>query len=157
MAKASSKRSAGILLYRIRNDKPEVFLVHPGGPFWKKKDAGAWSIPKGEYTIGEEPIDAAKREFNEETGIELEGNFLVLSPVKLKSGKVIDAWAVEQDVDPAEIKSNFFDMEWPPKSGKMQSFPEVDSAAWFSVEEAMEKINEAQKKFIEELIKKLKS
>ncbi|GAA3986592.1 NUDIX domain-containing protein [Mucilaginibacter dorajii] len=145
------KQSAGILLYRKSDDQLQVFLVHPGGPFWKNKDEGSWSIPKGEYESDEEPLDAAKREFYEETGQYIDGEFLALSSIKLKSGKLIQAWAVEGDIDPHRIKSNLFEMEWPPKSGKKQSFAEVDRGDWFSVEEAKVKMNAAQVALLDEL------
>jgi predicted NUDIX family NTP pyrophosphohydrolase len=128
--------------------------VHPGGPFFSKKDLGAWSIPKGEYE-DEEPLTAARREFTEELGSEINGQFIPLSPVKQKSGKIVHAWAVESDFDNKEFRSDIFTMEWPPKSGKMQEFPEVDRAEWFAVDNAKEKINEAQKALIEELEAKL--
>lgn len=145
-----AKKSAGLLVYRIHNGKPQVFLVHPGGPFWAKKDAGAWSIPKGEFA-DEDPLVAAKREFLEETGITIDGEFKALKQVTQKSGKLVHAWAVEADLDPSQVKSNTFEIEWPPKSGKMREFPEVDRAAWFGLEEALEKINPAQAGFIREL------
>lgn len=144
------KKSAGILLYRIHHNISEVLLVHPGGPFWAKKDLGVWSIPKGEFEPGENPLDAAKREVEEETGIKVEGPFIELTPVKLKSGKLIYAWAVQGDVDIANISSNEFEMEWPPKSGKKKSFPEIDKAAWFTLPEAKNKINGGQAPLIEE-------
>ncbi len=137
-------KSAGILLYRFRNKETEVFLVHPGGPFWAKKDSGAWSIPKGELNEEENPLDAAKREFKEETGCIASGNFTALTPVKQKAGKIISAWALEMDIDPADIKSNMFEIEWPPKSGKRKSFPEVDRAMWFGIDAAKGKINAGQ-------------
>src|SRR5579862_6732951 len=121
-----SKQSAGILLYRKVEGQLEVFLIHPGGPYFKNKDEGAWSIPKGEFVEGEEALDAAKREFEEETGQKIEGNFTALKPIVQKSGKKVFAWAVEGDIDPDTIKSNEFEIEWPPKSGKKQSFAEVD-------------------------------
>ena len=130
-----------------------MLLAHPGGPFWKNKDAGAWSVVKGEYNDDEEPLTAAKREWQGETGLKLAGKFIALTPVRQKSGKAIIAWAVETDLDPAAIKSNNFEIEWPPKSGKKQSFPEIDRAAWFSIKEAKEKINPAQVALIEELMK----
>jgi len=149
-----SRQSAGILVYRIENDVLEVFLVHPGGPVWAKKDSGAWSIPKGEF--GEEDaFAAAKREFEEETGMSIEGEAIALSPRKLKGGKIIYAWAVEGAVDPAGVRSNLFEMEWPPRSGRRQNFPEIDRAAWFPVDEALQKINPGQAGFIEELAAKL--
>lgn len=148
------KKSAGILVYRFR-DQPEVFLVHPGGPFWARKDAGAWTIPKGEFDE-EDPLTAAQREFREETGLSIGGEFRSLAPVTLKSGKIVHAWAVQADLDPAQVQSNTFEMEWPPKSGKKQEFPEVDRAGWFSLKEGMEKINPAQAGFIRELARVLK-
>jgi predicted NUDIX family NTP pyrophosphohydrolase len=146
-----SKQSAGILAYRLNNEVLEVFLVHPGGPLWAGKDLGAWSIPKGEFEE-EDPLSAARREFAEETGIQVEGDFLALSPQKQKGGKVVSAWAVEADFDASEMRSNTFEMEWPPRSGRRQSFPEVDRGAWFSVEEALRKINPAQAGFLDELV-----
>lgn len=148
-----AKKSAGILLYRIGNKDPEVFLVHPGGPFWAKKDDGAWSIPKGEFEDDEEPLAAAKREFEEETGIKVSGEFIELSPIKQKSGKIVYAWAVEGNIDPAKIKSNEFEIEWPPRSGTMKTFPEIDRAEWFYLNEAKKKIIESQANFIEALKK----
>jgi predicted NUDIX family NTP pyrophosphohydrolase len=143
------KLSAGILLYRRRSGMLEIFLVHPGGPYWSKKDLGAWSIPKGEYDAGEDPLSAAKREFQEETGfVPTAGELNSLSEIKLASGKVVTAWAVEGDGDADAIRSNMFSMEWPPKSGKMQEFPEVDRAAWFTLPEANEKIHPAQREFL---------
>jgi predicted NUDIX family NTP pyrophosphohydrolase len=152
-----SKKSAGILPWRFNKKKLEVLLAHPGGPFWKNKDLGAWSIVKGEYNDDEEPLSAAKREWQEETGIKVSGKFLALQPVRQKSGKEILAWAVEADIDPTQIESNTFEMEWPPKSGRKQSFPEIDKAEWFTVEEAREKMNPAQVKLVEELISLLES
>ncbi len=140
-----AKCSAGILAYRMHHQQLQVLLVHPGGPFYLKKDAGVWSIPKGEYGVGEDPLTVAKREFREETGNEISTTqFLTLGEVKLKSGKVIIAWGIQADFDQCFISSNTFEMEWPPKSGKMQSFPEVDKAEWFSIEEAEVKIHTAQ-------------
>lgn len=146
-----AKQSAGILVYRINNKALQCFLVHPGGPFWKNKDAGAWSIPKGEFLDDEDALTAAKREFVEETGQSISGNFIKLNPAKLKSGKTVHAWAVEGDVDADNIKSNTFSLEWPPKSGKMIEVEEVDKAAWFDAATAKVKINPAQKAFIDEL------
>jgi len=148
------RKSAGILVYRQKRGFNEVFLVHPGGPFWRNKDKGAWSIPKGEF-IEEEPLAAAKREFEEETGKDITGNFIELQPIKQKAGKVVYAWAVEGDIDEATIVSNTFNVEWPYKSGKWERFPEVDKAGWFNFEEAKEKINEAQVGFIVDLADKL--
>jgi predicted NUDIX family NTP pyrophosphohydrolase len=148
-----SKQSAGILLYRNINKQLEIFLVHPGGPFFKNKDDGSWSIPKGEFLDEEDPLAAAKREFAEETGQKItEGNFIKLSPVKLKSGKIVHAWAIAGDIDHETIVSNLFEMEWPPKSGKQASFPEIDRAAWFDADVAKIKINPSQVALIEELV-----
>lgn len=151
-----AKKSAGILLFRAKNGQLEFFLVHPGGPFWKNKDVGAWSIPKGEFSDDENGLDAARREFKEETGNEAWGSFIPLSPVKLKSGKSVFAWAVEGDLDAAAFRcETFLDVEWPPRSGKSISIPEVDKGEWFSTADAKEKINPAQVPLIDELIKKL--
>ena len=148
-----AKQSAGLLMYRIRDGEPEVFLVHPGGPFWAKKDKGAWSIPKGEYADDEDPLAAAKREFKEETGIEPgDGPFTPLHPMKQKGGKLVNAWAFQGDCDPASIRSNTFTMEWPPRSGRKASFPEVDRAAWFTLETGREKILQGQIGFLEQLL-----
>jgi predicted NUDIX family NTP pyrophosphohydrolase len=146
-----SKKSAGILVFRIRNKKPEIFLMHPGGPYWAKKDLGAWSIPKGEIGEDEDEEEAARREFEEETGIQLNGKLIPLKHVKQKSGKTVVAWAAEQDIDVSNIKSNQFEMEWPPRSGKYQQFPEMDRAEWFSVSDAKEKIISGQAGLIGEL------
>ncbi|MES2274641.1 MAG: NUDIX domain-containing protein [Bacteroidota bacterium] len=146
------KQSAGILAYRIKNKTLQVFLVHPGGPFWKSKDAGAWSVPKGEFLDDEDALLAAKREFLEETGQSIEGDFIKLNPVKLKSGKTIHTWAMEGEVDENNIVSNTFQLEWPPKSGKMIEIPEVDKGDWFDVETAKMKISPAQAALIDELI-----
>lgn len=148
-----AKQSAGILLYRFRDNQLQVFLIHPGGPFFSKKDNGSWSVPKGEFNNDEKPLDAAKREFMEETGQPIEGKFLELEPVIQKAGKKVYAWAVEGNIDHKAIVSNLFEMEWPPRSGKKQTFPEVDKASWFDVEEAKAKINVAQFGFVEELIR----
>jgi len=145
------KRSAGLLLYRLREGALEVFLVHPGGPFWAKKDIGAWSIPKGEIDEGEDPLEAARREFEEETGFRPEGAFRELKPVRQRSGKIVHAWAVEGDCDDAVIRSNTFPLEWPPRSGRWIDVPEVDRAGWFDLDAAMEKILEAQRVLLEEL------
>jgi predicted NUDIX family NTP pyrophosphohydrolase len=150
------KKSAGILLYRLNNKIIEFFLVHPGGPFFIKKDLGSWSIPKGEFTETEKAFDAAKREFKEETGIDLNGNAIELSPIKQKSGKQVFAWAIEGDLDPQKISSNTFSLEWPPKSGKFRDYPEIDKGEWFNYLSAKQKINPAQILFIDELVKKLK-
>lgn len=147
----SSKQSAGILLFRKNDGDLEVFLVHPGGPFWKNKDEGVWSIPKGELNENEESLPAAIREFFEETGVLLSGDFIPLNPVRLKSGKKVFAWALEKDIDAENIFSNNCEMEWPPKSGSMQSFPEVDRGEWLTVSQAKKKINTGQTAFITEL------
>jgi predicted NUDIX family NTP pyrophosphohydrolase len=147
----AAKRSAGILLYRRRAGELEVFLAHPGGPFWKNKDLGAWTIPKGEIGDTEDPLDAARREFAEEIGVTLEGEFVPLTPVRQKGGKVVQAWAVEGDCDAASIRSNTFSMEWPPKSGKRAEFAEVDRAGWFSIAEAKGKILASQQPLLDEL------
>jgi len=144
------KTSAGILLYRFNNEL-QVFLVHPGGPFWKNKDEGAWSIPKGEYTEEEDALQAAIREFEEETGVLVTGNFISLNAVRLKSGKWVKAWALKKDIDPASIKSNTFLLEWPPRSGKKIEVPEIDKGAWFNIDEAKQKINTGQLPLLEEL------
>jgi predicted NUDIX family NTP pyrophosphohydrolase len=138
-------------MYRYRDDSLEVLLVHPGGPFWKGKDERAWSIPKGEYQQDEEPLEAAKREFWEETGIGAEGLFSPLSTLKQPGGKKITAWAFEGDCDASSVKSNTFSMEWPPRSGKQAEFPEVDKAAWFAVNEARDKLVKGQVAFVDEL------
>jgi predicted NUDIX family NTP pyrophosphohydrolase len=137
-------------MYR-RREVPEVFLVHPGGPFWAKKDLGAWSIPKGEYTLEEDALAAARREFMEETGFSAEGEFIPLTPLKQPSGKLIQAWAFEGDCDPGAVKSNTFTLEWPPRSGHTKDFPEIDRAGWFPLEEAKVKIIKGQVGFLEEL------
>ena len=147
----AKKITAGLLLYRRRGE-PEVFLVHPGGPFWTKKDAGAWSLPKGEIGEGEDPLQAAKREFTEETGFPIEGEFRPLDPIKQSGGKVVQAWAIEADCDPAQVRSNLFAMEWPPKSGRTQQFPEVDRAEWFPITEARKRIIAMQVKFLDQLV-----
>ena len=146
------KTSAGLLLYRRRGDDWEVFLVHPGGPFWAKKDAGAWSLPKGEFEGGEDPLQAAKREFTEETGCAIDGEFRPLESLKQRGGKVVHAWAVESDCDASQIRSNLFSIEWPPKSGRMQEFPEVDRAQWFNIPEARKRINAGQLGFLDQLV-----
>ncbi|MEO8383101.1 MAG: NUDIX domain-containing protein [Acidobacteriota bacterium] len=147
-----AKTSAGILLYR-RRDELEVFLVHPGGPFWARKDLGAWSLPKGEPAEGEDPLAAAVREFAEETGCRLvEGELRRLEPLRQKSGKTVHAWALEGDCDAAAIRSNVFTMEWPPRSGQVQEFPEVDRAAWFTLEEARRRILNGQEPFLDQLL-----
>lgn len=146
------KVSAGLLMYRLRAAELQVLLAHPGGPYWGRRDEGAWSIPKGELEPGEEPLAAAQREFEEETGVIPGGPFLELPIVKQKAGKIVHAWAFEGDCDPARIRSNTFTMEFPPGSGRIAEFPEIDRAEFFSVEEARRKINPAQVPLIEALV-----
>jgi predicted NUDIX family NTP pyrophosphohydrolase len=145
------KVSAGILMHRQRGGRREVLLVHPGGPFWKNKDAGAWTIPKGEASEGEDLLACAKREFEEELGTKPVGDFQPLTPVKQKGGKVVHAWAVEGNLDATAIRSNTFEIEWPPRSGRRAVFPEVDRAEWLSLEDAKEKINAAQVALLDQL------
>jgi predicted NUDIX family NTP pyrophosphohydrolase len=145
------KVSAGVLLYCRRDGRVEVLLAHPGGPFWKRKDLGAWSIPKGECQDGEDPIVAARREFEEETGLRLQGELAPLGEVKQAGGKVVRVWAVEGDCDASAIHSNTFALEWPPKSGKIQQFPEIDRFEWFSLDAAREKLVKAQAAFLDRL------
>ncbi len=149
----SGKTSAGILLYRMAENGLKVFLVHPGGPYWAKKDEGAWSVPKGEFENGENPLEAAKREFKEETGSGITGRFMELTPLRQFSGKMVYVWAVEGNIDATSIKSNMFSMEWPPRSGKEQDFPEVDKGGWFTIVQAQEKILPGQRGFLEQLKK----
>jgi predicted NUDIX family NTP pyrophosphohydrolase len=150
-----AKRSAGILLYRRRPCGLELLLVHPGGPFWGRKDLGAWSIPKGEYAPGEDPRAAARREFAEETGMPVAGDFMPLGELVSPGRKIVTAFALEGDCDPAALRSNTFELEWPPRSGRRQSFPEIDRAQWFSPEEARRKILAGQCEFIGRLIERL--
>jgi len=145
------KASAGLLMYRRSGRFLEVFLVHPGGPFWAKKDNGSWSIPKGEYEPGEDPLEVAKREFQEETSYQATGEFIPLTPRKQPSGKAITAWAFEGDCDASAVKSNTFSMEWPPRSGKQKDFPEIDRAGWFTIQMGKEKILKGQAGFLGEL------
>jgi len=150
------RKSAGILLYRIEKSKIEVLLVHPGGPFWAQKDLGVWSIPKGEYNDNEDPLQAAIREVEEETGYRPNGPFLPLAPIKQKTGKQVTAWATAGDLNPETIKSNTFKLQWPPNSGKMLTIPEVDKAGWFSPPVAKQKIIPTQIPLIDELLVNLK-
>ncbi|WP_342087404.1 NUDIX domain-containing protein [Dyadobacter sp. OTU695] len=143
-------RSAGILMFR-KIERLEVLLVHPGGPFFARKDLGAWSIPKGEYGDSEDPLLAARREFSEETGVTVEGTFLPLTAIKQKGGKEVLAWAVEGNIDASKVSSNTFELEWPPHSGRIQAFPEVDRAEWFDIVTAHAKINERQQSLLDEL------
>ena len=145
------KQSAGLLLFRERSGHLEVFLVHPGGPFWKNKDDGAWSIPKGEFAADEDPLAAARREFEEETGSSAEGEAIALAPLKQAGGKVVHAWAVRGDLDADGIRSNTFHLEWPPKSGRRQEFPEVDRAGWFPLDQARQKMLKGQIDFLAQL------
>jgi predicted NUDIX family NTP pyrophosphohydrolase len=146
------KQAAGILLYRRGRTGLEVLLAHPGGPLWARKDAASWTLPKGQFTDGELPLDAAKREFEEEMGTAPSGDFQPLGTVKQPSGKIIHAWTAESDFDTTTVKSNLFSMQWPPKSGRMGEFPEVDRAGWFSIEEARAKIIKGQAPFLERLL-----
>jgi predicted NUDIX family NTP pyrophosphohydrolase len=148
-----SKQSAGLLVHRRRNGGIEVLLVHPGGPFWAKKDLGAWSIPKGELDPGDggDPLLVARREFEEETGSAIDGRFVPLEPVRQAGGKVVQAWAIEGDLDVSQVKSNSFTMEWPPRSGKFRSFPEVDRAEWFPIAVAKQRILQGQRPLLEQL------
>ncbi|HEY7532578.1 MAG TPA: NUDIX domain-containing protein [Nitrospiraceae bacterium] len=151
------KISAGLLLYRVRHGKAEVFLIHPGGPYWKNKDEGSWSIPKGECDPDADLLAEAKREFVEETGMRVEGEFCKLSPVRQPGGKIVQAWVVEGDCDPAQLKSNTFVMEWPPRSGQWQEFPEVDRGGWFTCPEAREKLLKGQRPLVDELERMLEN
>ncbi len=149
------KKSAGLLLYREVSGRLEVLLVHPGGPFWAQKDDGVWSIPKGEIGDGEDPLTAARREFEEETGFSAEGEVIPLHTLRQPSGKLVHAFAMQKDIDASRVQSNTFDMEWPPRSGKYQAFPEVDRAAWFSLASARSKIVQGQAGFLSQLEAKL--
>ena len=151
----ASKRSAGLLAYRVRGGAIEVLLAHPGGPYWARKDAGAWSLPKGEVDEGEDALAAARREFAEETGVLLDGRFVPLPSCRLRSGKTVLGWAIEADLDVAGLSSNTFSMEWPPRSGTMRSFPEVDRYGWFTLGEAAVKINASQRPLLDALAKHL--
>ena len=149
------KRSAGILMYRRRSPRIELLLVHPGGPFWAKKDLGAWSIPKGEYSEREDPLAVARREFEEETGLRVDGEFVLLGELVQPGRKIVTAFALEGDFDPSELRSNEFELEWPPRSGRMQRFPEVDVGAWFDFDEAKHRIQSGQLPILEELARLL--
>ena len=151
------KQAAGILLYRRGRSGIEVLLAHPGGPLWARKDLGSWTMPKGQFVEGELPLDAAKREFEEEMGTAPSGVFQPLGTLKQPSGKIIHAWAAESDFDATTVKSNLFMMEWPPKSGRNGEFPEVDRAAWISIEEARHKIIKGQAPFLERLLAVVKA
>jgi predicted NUDIX family NTP pyrophosphohydrolase len=146
-----AKTSAGVLLFRLQDHELQIFLVHPGGPFWANKDAGSWSIPKGEYSEEEDPFEVAKREFREETGFEADGEFRELEMVRQPGGKRVRAWALQGECDADAVKSNLFSMEWPPRSGRQAQFPEVDRAGWFGIEAARQKILKGQLPFIDQL------
>lgn len=151
------KLSAGLLVYRLTGKQPEVLLAHPGGPFWAKKDMGAWTVPKGEYETYEDPLAAAKREFEEEIGQPApNGEMVALGEFKRKDGKIITAWAVQGNLDVSQVKSNTFNMEWPPRSGRKQEFPEIDRAEWVSISQAPQKLNTGQAVFITRLAEHLK-
>lgn len=145
------KQSAGLLPFRKVNNAIEFFLVHPGGPFFAKKDAGWWTIAKGEIMEDEQPLEAAIREFEEETSFIVKGDFIELKPITQKAGKKVLCWAIEQNLDSDKVKSNTFEIEWPPRSGKMKSFPEIDKAGWFAYQDAVKLINERQVAFLDEL------
>jgi predicted NUDIX family NTP pyrophosphohydrolase len=147
--------SAGLLLHRRRNGRLEVFLAHPGGPFWARKDAGVWVIPKGEVNDGEDLLDAALREFREETGFDIPGPFQPLRPIRQQGGKVVHVWTAEADVDPGAVSSNTFTLEWPPHSGRMRSFPEIDRAEWMTIDDARTKILASQRPLIDALVELL--
>ena len=146
-----AQSSAGVLLYRRSGEGIEVLLVHPGGPFWARRDLGAWSLPKGEIDAGEDPVSTARREFAEETGVELAGELLALGDIRQKGGKRVIGFAAEGDLDATAIRSNTFEMEWPPRSGRKQSFPEIDRAEWFGLDVARQKIIEGQRPLVERL------
>jgi predicted NUDIX family NTP pyrophosphohydrolase len=151
------KRSAALLVYKRSKTGIEVFLVHPGGPFWVKKDLGAWSIPKGEFDDAEDGLAAAKREFFEEVGQTVDGTVIALTPVKQRGGKIVHAWAVEGEVDAVAVRSNEFEMEWPPRSGRKARFPEVDRGQWFAMAEALRHILPSQAPILEELLAMLRA
>ena len=146
------KRSAGLIMYRRRNAALEVLLVHPGGPFWSKKDLGAWSIPKGEYLDREEPLQVARREFKEETGFRSKGPFIALGDLKQPGGKIVTVWAFEGDCDPAKLQSNTFMMEWPPRSGRQMEVPEIDRSGWYSIDDARPRLLPGQRAFLDRLL-----
>ncbi|MEO5698892.1 MAG: NUDIX domain-containing protein [Casimicrobiaceae bacterium] len=153
----AARRSAGLLIYRRHRGVLQVFLVHPGGPYWRNKDEGAWSVPKGEYDDDEDPFAAAQREFQEETGIIVAGAFTPLEPVRQAGGKVVQAWALQADFDAADLCSTTFEMEWPPRSGRRQSFPEIDRGSWFDLDEAGCKILAGQRPLLDQLARVLAS
>lgn len=147
----AARQSAGLVLYRRRAGGIEVFLAHPGGPLWKNRDAGAWSIPKGEFEDGEDRLAAARREFEEETGAAIDGRFAMLAPIRQRNGKIVHAWAIEGDLALEGLASNTFEMEWPPRSGRRVAFPEMDRYGWFALVEARGKINESQRQLLDAL------
>ncbi len=151
-----AKRSAGLLLYRRREDSVQVFLVHPGGPFWVKKDLGSWTVPKGEYLDDEDPLSAALREFHEETGFAAPDGLVALGEIRQAGGKLVTAWAAEGDCDPALLVSNFIEIEWPPRSGRLIRIPEVDRGNWFTADEARVRIFKSQEPFIDRLLDHVK-
>ena len=151
LRRKAPKVSAGILLYRLSANGPEVFLVHPGGPFWAKRDLGSWSVPKGEVEGDEDLLEAAKREFHEETGARIEGEFIELAALRQPSGKVVRVWAVEGEIDASSITSNTFSIEWPPRSGETREFPEIDRAEWFTLAEARDKLLVGQRPLLDQL------
>lgn len=151
-----STHSYGILLFRFVDSRLQVMLVHPGGPFWEKKDEGVWSIPKGLPENNEEPLEAARREFAEETGFDVDGNFIELGEIKQSTKKTVHVWALERDLDVTQINSNTFPLEWPPASGNLRNYPEIDKGRWFTIEEARGKILKGQSGFLDRLVKCLK-
>jgi predicted NUDIX family NTP pyrophosphohydrolase len=155
LRRKATKVSAGILLYRLYPNGTEVFLVHPGGPFWAKRDLGSWSVPKGEIGGDEDLLEAAKREFREETGTAIEGEFIELAPLRQPSGKIVHVWAVEGEIDATSITSNTFSIEWPPRSGESRAFPEVDRAGWFTLAEARDKLLPGQRALLDQLAQKV--
>jgi predicted NUDIX family NTP pyrophosphohydrolase len=150
------KRSAGLLMYRRSNGPLEVFLIHPGGPYWAKKDKGAWAVPKGEYGKEEDPLAAAVREFREETGFTAAGEFVPLGSIRQTSGKIVAAWAVEGDCDPARLVSNRCQIEWPPRSGRLLEIPEVDQGRWFGIPEARKSIRKDQEPLLDRVLESLR-
>jgi len=151
-----SVHSAGILIYRFKNNELEVMLIHPGGPFWAKKDAGVWSIPKGVFEENENSLEAAKRELKEETGFDIDGKFIELGELIQPSKKIIHVWAIESDIDILKLKSNTFNLEWPKNSGNFKEYPEADKGEWFKINAAKEKILKGQRAFLERLVEKIK-
>jgi len=155
LRRKATKVSAGLLMYRRSPNGLEVFLVHPGGPFWVKRDLGSWSVPKGEPDGEEDLLEAAKREFHEETGARIEGDFIELAPLRQPSGKVVRIWAIEGEIDASSIASNTFSIEWPPRSGETREFPEIDRAEWFALAEARDKLLPGQRPLLDQLVQKV--